>query len=78
MIREKTEKNQLAFQLLGEEFTLPELQRIYEILLGKALYKANFRKNVKDLVEDTGKMRKEGAHRPSKLYRMSNKTLGSD
>lgn len=77
-IREKTEKNQLAFQLLGEEFTLPELQRIYEILLGKALYKANFRKNVKDLVEDTGKMRKEGAHRPSKLYRMSNKTLGSD
>lgn len=75
-IREETEKNQLAFQLLGEEFTLPELQRIYEILLGKALYKANFRKNVKDLVEDTGKMQKEGAHRPSRLYRLRSKTIG--
>lgn len=68
-IRNKAEYTQIAFHFLPEEFTLPELQRIYEILLGKELFKANFRKSIKDYVEETDKMRKDGAYRPSKVYR---------
>lgn len=68
-IRNKTEYTTIAFHFLPEEFTLPELQKIHEILLGKELFKANFRKSIKEYVEDTGKMKKEGAHRPSKIYR---------
>lgn len=68
-IRNKTEYTTIAFHFLPEEFTLPELQKIYEILLGKELFKANFRKNMKDYVVETGNMRKDGAYRPSKLYR---------
>ena len=68
-IQNKTEYTTIAFHFLPEEFTLPELQKIYEILLGKNLFKANFRKSIQDIVEDTGKMKKVGAHRPSKIYR---------
>ena len=67
-IRNKTEYAKLAFHFLPEEFTLPQLQRVYEILLGRQLFKANFRKSIQDLVEETGKMKKDGAHRPSKIY----------
>lgn len=68
-IRNKTEYTTIAFHLMPEEFTLPQLQKIYEILLGKELYKANFRKNVEKYVVDTGRQQKIGAFRPSKLYR---------
>ena len=47
----KVEYTKIAFHLLPEEFTLPELQKVYEILLDKKLYKANFRKKVSPLVE---------------------------
>ncbi len=67
-IRNKTAYTDIAFHILPEEFTLPQLQKVYEILLGKELYKANFRKSIQDMVADTGKLRKEGAHRPSKVY----------
>ena len=74
-IRNKTEYTTIAFHFLPEEFTLPELQKIYEILLGKELFKANFRKSMKDYVEETGTMRKDGAYRPSKLYRRNSKHI---
>lgn len=67
-IRNKTEYTCLPFHFVGEEFTLPKLQRIYEILLGKSLYKANFRKKIKQFVLETNKMEIDGAHRPSKIY----------
>ena len=67
-IRNKTEYTCLPFHFMGEEFTLPKLQRVYEILLGKSLYKANFRKKIKDFVLETDKMETEGAHRPSRIY----------
>ena len=59
----------IAFEFVPEEFTLPQLQRVYEILLGEKLYKANFRKMISPLVEETGNMLTGQAHRPSKLYR---------
>lgn len=67
-IKNKVEYTQLAFEFLPEKFTLPQLQKINEILLGKELYKANFRKKIKDMVVETKEFTSGGAHRPSKLY----------
>lgn len=40
----------IAFNLVPAKFTLPDLQRVYEVLLGKSLYKANFRKLVQEKI----------------------------
>ena len=66
----KVEYTPIAFSLVPEEFTLPQLQRVYEILLGKPLYKANFRKKIAPLVEETDRSTSGDAHRPSKYYRL--------
>ena len=68
-IKNKVSYSDIAFKFLPEEFTLPQLQKIYEILLDKALYKANFRKKIEPYIEDTNKMTSGNAHRPSKLYK---------
>lgn len=68
-IRNKVNYSDIAFSLVGEEFTLPELQRVYEILLGQKLYKANFRKKIADKIVETEKMTSGEKHRPSRIYR---------
>lgn len=45
-LREKIENSDIAFNLLPTEFTLPDLQRIYEVILGKELYAGNFRSSM--------------------------------
>jgi 8-oxo-dGTP diphosphatase len=69
-IRNKIEYTNIAFQLLPDKFTLSELQRVYETILGKKLDKRNFRKKVKETntlipLKDT---KMEGAHRPAQLF----------
>lgn len=68
-IRSKVSWSDIAFALVGDTFTLPQLQRVYEILLGQSLYKANFRKKIAEKIEPTDEMVTGGAHRPSRLYR---------
>jgi len=69
-LRYKLEYTAVGFQLLPEEFTLPELQTAYEIILGEKLDKANFRKKLArgNVVESTGRYRETGG-RPAELYR---------
>jgi len=64
----------IAFQFMPEAFTLSELQAVHEIILNRALDKRNFRKRVlaMDAIEYTGEQRREGSHRPARLYRVSN------
>ncbi|HEX4716393.1 MAG TPA: NUDIX hydrolase, partial [Ktedonobacteraceae bacterium] len=59
-----------AFSLLSEQFTLRELQRVYEIILHRRLDKRNFRKKILStgILEDTGAKKMEGTHRPARLY----------
>lgn len=66
----------IAFSLLPHEFTLTELQKLYEIILKKPLDKRNFRKKILDigLVVTTGKERRGGASRPAALYRFAKHT----
>lgn len=68
-IRNKVSWSDIAFSLVPEEFTLPQLQNIYEILLGQSLYKANFRKKMADKIIATDRMTVGDAHRPSRIYR---------
>ncbi len=53
-IRNKAEYKDVVFNLMGETFTLPDLQIVYEIILGRTLYKKNFRDKIKDKVVKTG------------------------
>ncbi len=58
-----------VFHLLPLEFTLKELQLVYEAILGKKLIDSVFRRNIKDKVIKTDKVRYDGGHRPATLYR---------
>jgi len=64
----------IAFQFMAEQFTLSELQAVYEIILDQPLDKRNFRKRVLALeqIEATGEARRDGKHRPARLYRAKN------
>lgn len=59
----------LAFNLVGDEFTLNNLQIVYETILQKELNNVTFRKFIRPMVIETGNMKSEGAFRPSKLYK---------
>lgn len=67
----------IAYALLPKEFTLSELQSVYEIILGRTIDKRNFRKKISDikLVRETGKVRRDGPSRPAKLYAFSDRKL---
>jgi 8-oxo-dGTP diphosphatase len=75
-LRWKLEWTGLGFLLLPAEFTLGELQRIYETVLNEALDKRNFRRKILDLgiIEETGNLYK-GDHRPAKLYRFTARAI---
>jgi len=70
----KLDYSTLAFQFMPKVFTLSELQEVYEIILEEELDKRNFRKWVLALesIEETGEVRRDGRHRPAKLYSMKN------
>lgn len=61
----------IAFRLLPATFTLSELQQMYELLLGKRLHKASFRRALQAawLVEPMDEWRSEGRGRPAQLFR---------
>lgn len=69
-LKDKLEHSNIVYSLLPQEFTLSELQRIYEIILGKKIDKRNFRKKFFSLrlVKNSGKKRRGEANRPAELY----------
>ncbi|GGF68880.1 ADP-ribose pyrophosphatase [Paenibacillus albidus] len=68
-LRGKVEYTDIIFNLMPPLFTLSELQRVYEIILGKELLAAAFRRKIADAVTETEEFTKDAGHRPSKLYR---------
>ena len=70
-LRSKSEYTSLPSFLIPTEFTLSELQRAYEVVLGRKLEKSAFRTRILagDLVSPLDRFR-EGANRPAKLYRL--------
>lgn len=70
-VRDRMDYAPVAFRLLPPEFTLSELQQTYEMLLGRRLHKASFRRSLQAawLVEPTDEWRSEGRGRPAQLFR---------
>ena len=70
-LRRELEYTDLAFSMAKETFTLPDLQAIYEMLLGHSVYKANFRLMVSDRIEPVGmKAKSVVGRRLSEVYRL--------
>lgn len=70
-LKNKVEYTDIAFSLMGEYFTLTNLQKCYEILLDKPLLAANFRRKISHMVSETDKITSGAGHRPSKLYKFN-------
>ncbi len=72
-LRSKSQYSSLPCHLAGAQFTLPQLQRIYELLMGEPLNKVSFRRKISemDILEPIeGGFETQGAHRPAQLYRL--------
>ena len=69
-LRYKLEYSAVGFQLLPESFTLSQLQKTYEIVLGETLDKRNFRRRILEagIIEPTAVLR-GGEGRPARLFR---------
>ncbi len=70
-LRNKLDYTAVGTELLPERFTLSQLQRVYEIIMGKSIDKRNFRKKIrgKEWLERAEGTRRDGPHRPAQLYR---------
>lgn len=70
-LRGKLRYQPIGFELLPPRFTLTELQRLYETVLGTSLDKRNFRKKILALgfVVETGELEEGVRRRRARLYR---------
>jgi len=70
-LRAKIEYTTVGFQLLPQEFSLSELQDVYEAIAGRPLDKRNFRRRIEllDVLVPLERWRRGGASRPARLYR---------
>ncbi len=70
-LRYKLEYTTAGMKFLPEEFTLPDIKRVYEIVFNRKLDKRNFYKWIKskNIIEKINKKRKKGRGRPAQLYR---------
>lgn len=76
-LRGKIRYRPVVFELMESEFTLFDLQRTVEAILGPHLHKQNFRRLVESvgLVEPTGEIRTHTGGRPARLYRFRREVL---
>jgi ADP-ribose pyrophosphatase YjhB (NUDIX family) len=74
-MRQKIKTEPISFSLLPQLFTLTQLQRLYEAVLGEEVDKRNFRKRVKemDFIEKTELIDKLTSKRGAALYRFNKK-----
>lgn len=76
-LRAKITYRPVLFELVGETFTLRELQDTAEAILGYRLHAQNFRRALdrSGMVESTGEMETETGGRPAQLYRFRREIL---
>lgn len=73
-LRNKVEYTSLPAFLMPSEFTLSELQRVYETTLGRPLEKKAFRTRIlaTNLLQEVPR-RREGANRPAQLFKLTSR-----
>jgi 8-oxo-dGTP diphosphatase len=76
-LRARLRTSSVAGSLLPARFTMSQLQRLYEVLLGKNLDKRNFRKALiaSGLVRATDEQTR-GSHRPARLFEFADQSSG--
>ncbi len=76
-MRGKLRYRPLVFELMPGEFTLYELQRVIEAIIGRSLHKQNFRRLVANqrLVEPAGMRKADTGGRPARRYRFRPEVL---
>jgi 8-oxo-dGTP diphosphatase len=69
-LRKQLNHKPIGLNLLPEKFTMPELQKLYEIILGKKLNRGNFYRKILryDILVKLDEIRKGGAHKAPDLY----------
>lgn len=69
----------IGYNLLPKKFTMPELQSLYETILGKKLDRRNFQRKMLayGILKDLGERRKGGAHKAPYLYSFDVKTYNA-
>jgi 8-oxo-dGTP diphosphatase len=74
-LKGKVRYQPIGFELLPPKFTLTQLQRLYEIILERALDKRNFRKKIlsMELLEELDEVEQDVSHRAARLYRFDHK-----
>src|SRR5438067_869552 len=74
-LKGKVRYQPIGFELLPPEFTLSQLQRLYETVLEEPLDKRNFRKKIlsMDFIVALDEVEKDVAHRAARLYRFDRK-----
>ncbi len=70
-LRAKVRYAPVGFELLPQRFSLTQLQRLYELILGTGLDKRNFRKKLlaMDVLVETDEVETGVRHRAARLYR---------
>jgi 8-oxo-dGTP diphosphatase len=74
-LKGKVRYQPIGFELLPPEFTLTQLQRLYETILEAPLDKRNFRKKIlgMNFLVPLDEVQKDVAHRAARLYRFDRK-----
>lgn len=69
-LRQQLNYQPIGYNLLPDKFTMPELQTLYETILGKKLDRRNFqrRMNSYGILRRLKETRKGGAHKAPYLY----------
>ena len=68
-LKNKVEYTDIVFNMMGEFFTLGELQQVYEVILNKKLLDPAFRRIIANKVVKTNKLKTGEGHRPSYLFK---------
>lgn len=74
-LRNKIYYTDIVFNMMGDKFTLKELQNVYEVINNKKLIDAAFRRVIINKVEETKDVLKGIGCRPSKLYKYKEKNV---
>jgi len=75
--RTKLEHSPIATAFCGDEFTIADLRRVYEVIWGVSLDPGNFNRKVTKtagFIEPVGNKRRFDTGRPAELYRRGNAT----
>ena len=68
-LKNKCTYTDIVFNMMPEYFALGDLQKVYEVILGKKLLDPAFRRIIADKVIKTDKVKTGGGHRPSALFK---------